>query len=184
MWRCLKFVESFKNGRRVISKEQNIGFVNKILRGLSNHGVPEIENKENFGIKEIDINCQNVIRKVFVPSLFKEEEFNKEITGMVFIEYDQMADSMINSYLLKFKVIHSPVKDDQVEKIIDSLSKKEEKIKFKQGDLIQINEGSYKGTLGRIVSINKDVYKINIQIFGVDQYIDIFEDQISFAEDF
>jgi hypothetical protein len=189
MWRCITFLESFKRGKRILSREQTVVLLKKILGNLEGKiQNPISDKKESIGCFELEpvLNRQNLFKKIFVPSLASTSiDFNQHLAGMFFVEYDPLLDyAVINLCHEEKKIIKSAiVKEHEVEKIISSLSQKEEIQRIKEGDVIEIIEGDYKGIIGRIHRIEGEVCFINIQIFGCDKELSLYLDQVKITDD-
>ena len=102
------------------------------------------------------------------------------LAGILFVEYDPIADPNIINFCFSNKKIikHSPMREEDVEKIINSVLQIEKKETIKEGDVVEVTEGDYKGIVGRIESIESAICKINVQIFGFDKTLEIMIDQI------
>jgi hypothetical protein len=189
MWKCIVFFESFKNGKRILPRDQIIKIVQKFLEDLEKIEVPAPnEQKESIGVPELQPNLdrQNVVRKVFIPALASPNaEFEKHIAGMFFIEYDALLDRIISDICFQDKKLirSSPVRDCDVEKIISSVSQKIEEKSIKKGDVVEVIEGDYKGIIGRIEDVKDDIFFVHIQIFGCEQILNLSAEQIKIAED-
>lgn len=189
MWRCVTFFESFKRGRRVISRDQTIKLIQKVLDNVSLLEIPPMSiDKESINVSELQVNMdkQNLFSKILVPSLASaNSEFEKTLAGMMFVEYDPILDPIVSNFFFhEKKVLRSaPIKDEKIEDIINSIMKIEKKDVLKEGDVVEVIEGDYKGIIGRIETINDSMYSIIVQFFGTDKILKLTADQIKIAED-
>ena len=154
LWRCLRFIDSFK-GKRVV----DISSTHRLM-------------------KKIQSSTNNIIEEMFIPALefAPNDEVNKNLMGIAFIKYNEKYDSLIRDVLRDNRInMTEIVKEEVVENMRNnSKSFKIEKDKFfKVGDSVQIVAGDYKNMIGRIEFINETNVVVNVQIFGRDHSISL-----------
>ena len=188
MWKCITFLDSFRSGKRIIIRDQIINMIKKILEDLAKLNIAPITTpKEAIKLPELQphLDRQNLISKLFVPALSSNStEYDKHITGMLFVEIDPLLEQVLNTYCFEEKKLWKcfPVREHEVEKIINSLDQKIEKTSLKIGDVVEVIEGDYKGIIGRIEGYEGGIFSVHVQIFGCDQSLKLFEEQIRLAE--
>ena len=179
MWKCLIFSDSFKRGRRVAGREQTVNIIKKLIETARFLGenIPKTKTKIiNTPELEVLTDEQNLFTTIFVPSLATEEkDYNKHITGMVFVEFDPLLEQLANRIFIESKSIYRSVtvKEEEVLNIMNGLKKKVEKKSFEAGDIVEITSGDYKDMVGRVEFIKEGLCKISIQIFGMEQIITV-----------
>jgi transcription antitermination factor NusG len=193
MWRCLIFMESFKRGKRVVNRDQTVQIIVKLCELAERMPIPPISGEKEVILLDSEVKIhqavekQNLFQKIFIPSLSSiNSDFEKDISGIIFVEIDPILERHLSQICLESKKIikNFQVSDAEVQKIINSVNTKDVKRALSVGDVIEILDGSYKSMIGRIQRIlENDRFSINIQIFGVDQSIELAADQIKIAED-
>jgi len=184
MWRCLMFLESFHKGKRILGKDQILQIVDKIFSMAMDLDLPPIsEKKTAIMLEELQpkIDRQNLIESIFIPCLSNTNlEFNKYLSGFMFVKIDPMLEAVLNKICFESKKIikNFEVPENHVQDILNSLQKVGNADVIKVGEVVSVNEGPYKTMIGRVTEIKDDIFSVHIQIFGVDSIIKLTQNQI------
>jgi len=178
------FADSFKKGRRVLTRDQTINIVKKLLELAVKISVdiPYVET-DVFQVEEFMelAKQQNIFQKVFVPSIgIGNQAYNSFITGMVFVDIDPLMEGKINYLIENHRSIYRVLneRDSKVEEMINNALNKNEEVVLKTGDMVEILSGDYSGIIGKIETIEDDQYHVAIQIFGATNIIVLSSNQV------
>lgn len=180
MWRLFKYQEAFR-AKRVVSYSFVRGLLDKLTKMCSDPSKKAeymIEDKENFQFEEI-----------YIPGFNKDGSEHNDLTGLVFIKYDEKYNGLLVDLLKINKIWQTDkVTEEQVMDIKKNIAEVQEQEKNVEelplGKVITVKDGDFKGLIGTIQQkISEDLFLVSIQIFGQEQKVELARDLIA-GEDY
>lgn len=149
MWKALRFVESFKKGRRKLGPEYAKQLIEKI-RDMA---------KKNH--------IDDVFEEVVVLS-----DLGENLNGIVFVKYDDVNDYFLSGVFRENFIRHDVIREQEVVNIKNHAQQKSVKIhNFIVGNVVKVMDGVYKDTVGRITELGDYHAMVSVRLFGGEHQI-------------